>query len=668
MPKISVIIPCYNQGQYLEEAVQSVLNQTFKDFEIIVVDDNSTDNTLEILNKYNDPRIKIIKGPQKGISAALNLGIDIAQGEYIARMDADDISLPDRFRIQTEFMDENPEIGICGSSANMLDSNGKIVKWSKPINDKDIKTNLLIDVSIIHSTVMMRKSILKNYDLRYSEIYDVTEDFDLWTRASEYVEFHNISESLLCSRMHANNTATINSTKRKEVFLKILKENLKKKFDIEIPEHLLEAFWMPNDDEKSFTVEELLEISLLFKSLLNKVSTCEEYNSNNEDFQNFLIKRLNYLVVNNSAGLFSNNNNDNSILIVSHELSMTGAPLILLPTIKLLKKNGFFVTVLSYRDGPLKDILAKNDIPLILSPESFYNKNLFLAIANSFSLVFVNTVVSYPAIEFMEGKSNIIWWVHEAKSVDNIFVIAYPKLKTILPKANNIFTVSEYSRNNLIRYNENVSILKYGIEDTYCPHEIKDPGSKDKIIFSILGTIQPLKAQDVLISAVALLPDNYKNQSFFNIIGKSNDDWDIKLKKISKNMLNIHWYDFIPNASESEVFKNTDVLICISRDDSDPIVVTEAMMQAKPCLISQNVGQRDLIIDGENGFVVETDNPIALRDKIIEIIDSKEKLSSIGAKARLLYLDNYKLEIFEEKFMSVIQKTLERSDKQLMPK
>lgn len=664
MVRISVVIPTLNSEKYLKECIDSLLNQTFNDFEILIIDDGSTDNTIEILNSYNSSKIKIISGPKKGISAALNLGLDIAKGEYIARMDSDDICKVDRFKKQINFLDSNKDIAICGSFANCINEE-KSYTWTKPVSDTDIKTMLLIDVSIIHPTVMMRKKQIDFYNLRYNIDYSASEDFDFWVRASEFVKFHNIPEELLCYRVHKANATSSRENAGRSIFLKIVQQNLIKKVGIVVPDNLIEAFWLANNDNIKFSYTELLNVSELFNELIKAVNSSDNYSQDLPTFQNLLITRINNLVRITSTNIVQQNyhNKQKNVLIVTPELTQTGAPLILFNLINILQKHDYSITLLAYCGGPLNKRFEDKNVPVIISPESFSNEELFKNITNNFGLIFVNTVLAYPAAKFLKEQSKTIWWIHEAEYVEQILIEKYPEIPEVLSNADNVFTVSNYAKTALSKFNKNISILKYGMDDIFRNEEIIRQDNNEKIYFSVLGAVEERKAHDVLIEAILDLPKEYSDKVKFNIIGSADKEYAIRLKEKTAEISNIAWYDFIPNVAQSDLFKDTDVLICISRDDPEPIVVSEAFMNQKVCLVSKNVGQKDMITDGVNGFIVETDNPIALKDKIIQIIDMKDELAIIGERSRQIYLENYTLEKFEQNLLGIINKTLDSSSK-----
>ena len=226
MPKISVVMPVYNGEKYLKEAIDSILNQTFSDFELIIINDCSTDGTESIIMSYKDNRIVYIKNEKNlGVAESLNKGLDIAKGEYIARMDADDISLPKRFERQVKFMDRHNDIALCGSTVKIFGAVGGEKKTNTIYKKNEIKVRMLFGPYIPHPTVMMRRNIIENEHYRYDNKYDKVEDFELWTRILLKNDACNIKAVLLKYRTHSGQV-TQNHTEEK----KLLLTEIKKKF------------------------------------------------------------------------------------------------------------------------------------------------------------------------------------------------------------------------------------------------------------------------------------------------------------------------------------------------------------------------------------------------------------------------------------------------------
>ncbi len=201
--KLSVVMPVYNtKEQFLREAIESVLNQTFMDFELLIINDGSTDTNVEnVILSYKDKRIKYLKQENIGLARSLNKGFKLATGEYVARMDGDDISLPNRFAEQVEFLDKHTNISLCGSIVEKFRNNkSKIRKY--PANPKILE--LLKECCICHPSIMIRIADFKKFNLEYNPDYKC-EDYELWSRAIKYLQFYNIQKPLLKYRVHGNN-------------------------------------------------------------------------------------------------------------------------------------------------------------------------------------------------------------------------------------------------------------------------------------------------------------------------------------------------------------------------------------------------------------------------------------------------------------------------------
>lgn len=207
LPTVTVLLPAYNAAAWLQAAVDSVLTQSFRDFELLVIDDGSKDATAEVLAAYSDPRIRIVRHETNlGLVAALNHGIDLAKGKYIARMDADDVAHARRLERQVEFLEKYHDVGICGTWFRTVGLDR--ASHSRPPTDHDEISALLFFRSAFgHPTVMFRRALLEHAGLRYDTLARHAEDFDLWVRARERTRFANLPKYLLDYRMHASQTS-----------------------------------------------------------------------------------------------------------------------------------------------------------------------------------------------------------------------------------------------------------------------------------------------------------------------------------------------------------------------------------------------------------------------------------------------------------------------------
>ena len=202
VPRVTVLLPVFNGAATLRDAVNSVLAQTFMDFELLVVDDASTDESGAVLASYADKRLRVIRNPRNlGLPATLNRGLDMACGEYVARMDADDLCLPTRLEKQIAFMDARPEVGISGTGARAFGEAS--FPLEQPEDDAHIKAKLLFDSAINHPTAIFRKALLDAHGLRYP-LLPHFEDYLLWQKTARVLPLANLSEELLRYRVSAS--------------------------------------------------------------------------------------------------------------------------------------------------------------------------------------------------------------------------------------------------------------------------------------------------------------------------------------------------------------------------------------------------------------------------------------------------------------------------------
>lgn len=204
MSEITVIMPVYNGELFIEEAIDSILSQTFSNFILLIINDNSTDGTQEIIERYlkQDNRVKYLKNDiNLGAAISRNIAIDLATTEYIALMDADDKAITTRFEKQLNFLKSHPEIGVCGAGFQFFGDKDRVIKHSE--KHDEIKVDFLSHCAIQNSTAMLRRLSLGN--LRFDENMIVAEDYSLWSQLIAKTKFHNLQEVLVLYRWHEKN-------------------------------------------------------------------------------------------------------------------------------------------------------------------------------------------------------------------------------------------------------------------------------------------------------------------------------------------------------------------------------------------------------------------------------------------------------------------------------
>ena len=266
--EITVLMSVYNGAEFLQEAIDSILTQTFSDFEFLIIDDGSTDDSVQIIESYTDDRIKLIRNTQNiGLTKSLNRGISLASGKYIVRMDADDVSLPHRIKKLVSYMNENDHVAVCGSWLVTIGENNRV--WKSYSEDSEIKTQMLFYNSIFHPTVIIRKSCLEEENILYDETLKTAQDYDMWVRIGMKAELGNIQEVLLKHRIHSGSigrvfqreqTENANLARKKMLECVGLTANF-----IDVEKHMT-FFDIDIKSKKKFVVDSLVHFSNLIVS------------------------------------------------------------------------------------------------------------------------------------------------------------------------------------------------------------------------------------------------------------------------------------------------------------------------------------------------------------------------------------------------------------------
>lgn len=210
MPKVSVVMPAYNAEKYICEAIDSILNQTFTDFEFLIINDGSTDRTKELILSYNNPCIVYLENERNsGIVVTLNKGLDSAKGEYIARMDADDIAISSRLEKQVAILESDKTIGVLGTGTRIFGETVDTHDTTSSTNSDKLKAELLFSPCICHPSVMIRKSVLEKYNIRYKNEFKGAEDYEMWWQIARVSKILATPEVLHCYRIHPHQVTKV---------------------------------------------------------------------------------------------------------------------------------------------------------------------------------------------------------------------------------------------------------------------------------------------------------------------------------------------------------------------------------------------------------------------------------------------------------------------------
>ena len=292
----------YNGDRYLKEAIESVLNQTFTDFEFIIVNDGSTDSSLSIIKSYSDHRIVLINNEEnQGLIFSLNRAIKSSKGKYLARMDADDICIADRFRLQYEYLETNPGIGVLGSSYYSFDETSRNLNIAHAGSDR-IKTFLLFSATFCHPTLMIRKSILEKNHLLFLEEAKHAEDYDLWTRMALLTNFENLPFPLLNYRQHQSQVSKAYSSVQSENS-KIIREKYLTNLNFSFNQENLIVHQRIASNQFITSKVHLLEIEKWLENLIDQ--NAKKNILNNQLFNSAIVKMWKDCCGNTNLGLWS---------------------------------------------------------------------------------------------------------------------------------------------------------------------------------------------------------------------------------------------------------------------------------------------------------------------------------------------------------------------------
>ncbi|MBT0810638.1 glycosyltransferase family 2 protein [Litoribacter ruber] len=289
---VTVLMPAYNCANYIQESIDSILNQTFSDFKFLIIDDGSTDATKEVINSYPDPRIQFVNNPtNNGYIHCLNQGIEMISSKYIVRMDADDISLPQRLEKQIEFMEKNSNIAVCGcGKINFLDGHPETETEVFNITDsRELLFSSIFNTSIPHPSAIIRRSILSQNNIKYNEHYYYAEDKAMWLDLSKFGDLANLPEYLIKYRLHKNQVSTTKHLMQRNNSLEKTKLALND-YGIDLAQEEMDALHFICYPQCCTSLKDLYQV----ESLINKMIYFFKI-SNQFDIQfveNFLFNRL----------------------------------------------------------------------------------------------------------------------------------------------------------------------------------------------------------------------------------------------------------------------------------------------------------------------------------------------------------------------------------------
>ena len=347
-----------------------------------------------------------------------------------------------------------------------------------------------------------------------------------------------------------------------------------------------------------------------------------------------------------------------SVLLISHELSMTGAPVALLEMAEQLKEMGTTAVITCTSDGPLREKIESSGIPAVIIPQLF-EEGLLADIADLFDFIVVNTLVCCPAVRELNGADiPVLWWIHETEET-------YGNYEDIMPAVllSNITAVTAGPRagDSLKKHRPlyEAEELLYAISDFYTSDENKRTEKKadgEVVTFALVGTLHPRKGQEILLDAINTLDEGeYARCRFIFVGGDAGNPVTARVRKaVSEEQSNMEYIEHIGRDEMPSFYDSIDCLICASRDDPMPMTVTEACMTCRAVICSENTGSAALLEKYDAGIIYHNDDPEELAACIRQVINGLSGMDDMRKNARKLYEENFTPEIFAASLRTVI--------------
>ncbi len=343
------------------------------------------------------------------------------------------------------------------------------------------------------------------------------------------------------------------------------------------------------------------------------------------------------------------------ILLVSHELSNTGAPRALYLLARALHQE-YALTLISPITGPLQRLFAIMDIPVVIDHSLFTEQHATAQqFARDFDLVIANTICAAPFVNALYQETLVLWWIHEGQDMQTYLERNKP-YQACLQGCQHVYTVSEYVKARVKPYYPEIKIIPLGIPDEKNDALDIEAPSKNKVVFTLVGALCPRKGQDLLISAIKLLPKSYQHRAEFNLLGGIHGlDFFKALQQAMKTLDCVKHRGPANHAQVIEKLNASDAMICLSRDEPFSIVCIESWMLGKPTIVAKTVGASHYVENGKNGFVVDIENLQGIAEVLKSIIDDPNCLALMAESARNTYLDHFTYEKFAAAWQAEIK-------------
>lgn len=346
---------------------------------------------------------------------------------------------------------------------------------------------------------------------------------------------------------------------------------------------------------------------------------------------------------------------DKGILLLNSDLTLGGPALALFQVAKILKKHGYNVTYGSQLDGPLRQVLQQENIPVVVDLNLMVQTMKECRWVKDYSLILCNTINFHIFISSRDIDIPMIWWLHDSPFFyDGINKRA---IDAISEKNLKIWSVGIVAKEAITTFRPDFHVenLLYGVEDVADGLKKENITENPIMKFSTIGYIERRKGQDVLIEAIRKIPDNIRKRAKFTLVGQNTSLLAFEIMEKCKAIKEIEFTGTVNRDMINKILIDSDILICPSREDPMPTVCAEAMMHNTPCIISNAAGTAEYITDLEDGFVFQSENSDELANKIIWAVKHRNEIAVMGHKSRKVFERNFIMHIFEKKLLELME-------------
>lgn len=692
-PKVSIIMPVYNGGKYLKDAISSILGQTYKNFELIIINDGSTDSSQNIIEAFyqTDQRIKIVThDSNKGIGSSLNEGVSIATGKYIARMDSDDISLPSRLEAQVEYLENNIKCTALFTRVSLINETGKTIEnWQPDIDNttpEEIRNFMPIENCCAHPTLMIKALTMKRFG--YDERQVPSEDYDLWLRLlSSDKEIHKLDEQLLLYRMHDNSISQSSNRASSPQ-----KKYLKSKRNFLIKQLLHGQFGRL--ELEVFKSGLLLLVSMAFKKLVFEIenyapepirsliirlgyrfkkmfSTSLQLSQHIKAHSHILLNRLKLFFM---LRKYAKNENSKTVLVIVPWIRVGGAEKVLLDIITGLGTKGYSVYCIStiQIDNVWASLYAEHCVELINLGAIALDENKAWFITHYTKKLEIKKILTTNNIAGYEAAKKIKKHNHNVYIADILHGqggkeegggwphISYAYDEYIDKRV----TVTKYLKKYLIQkygiQSEKICVIHNGIREikSNLPPPAPEINNKKKR-FTVLwaGRFSYEKHPELVIKTAAMLINSNIQGVNFVIVGEGELRGHLNKLIMEAGLNEIVTLSEHAYSDPRSYMCYSDVLLLTSEMEGLPMVILEAFINRLPVISTKVGGIPEIVVDNENGYLIKSGEkfPIIASEKIVNLLNHAKTVKVLGNKGYEEVISNFSFDKMIDKYASILE-------------